>query len=279
MGISAELVGKTFEPTNTGWEATDTVLYALGVGATPAEELDFLYEGRGPKVLPTFAVIPGMRASSSGGITSLDIDMTKLLHGEQSVTLHREIPPEAKVTMQGRIAEVWDKGKAAVLGMESVAEDDQGPLFTTKSTIFVRDAGGFGGDRGPSASGRNQPPDRDPDHVITQQTRIEQGALYRLSGDRNPLHIDPEFAGMAGFDRPILHGLCTYGFAARAALGALCDWDPARFRSLEARFADVVFPGDTVITKIWRTGAEEAVLVVETDRRTNALTHAKVTFT
>lgn len=258
------------------WDSKDVMLYALGVGARPYDDLEFLFEGKGPKVLPTWAVIPGMRGMAV--TAGLDINPVMILHGEESITLHRELPAEATVKLTGKITEIWDKEKAAVIAAETEASDGDGPMFTARASIFVRGAGGFGGERGPSTKGVNEPPEREPDHVISDQTRIEQAAIYRLSGDRNPLHIDPEFGSAAGFDEPILHGLCTYGFVGRAILKALCGNDPARLRSFSTRFADVVFPGDTIITKIWETGSGEAIVSAETDRGKTVLAQAKATF-
>ena len=275
--ISSDLVGMTFEPVPFSWDAKDVMLYAVGVGAKPEGELEFVYEGKGPKVLPTYAVIPGM-FSMGGLVSNVDIDLTMLLHGEQSITLHREIPAEGKVRVTGRISEVWDKGKAAVIGSEGIVEDDQGPLFTTKATLFIRGAGGFGGERGPSTAGVNVPPERRPDHVIEDVTRMEQGAIYRLSGDRNPIHIDPDFARMAGFEKPFMHGLCTYGFVGRAILRALCGGDAARFGSFSARFADQVYFGDTIVTKIWVVGGGEAIVQAETQKGNVVLSQARATY-
>ncbi len=277
--ISSDLVGFTTDPTPMSWEDKDVLLYACGVGARPEEDLDFLYEGRGPKVLPTFAVVPGMlgMATILGG--GVDIDLMMVLHGEQSITLHREIPPRAKATVTGRISEVWDKQKAAVIGCEGVVADDDGALFTAKATIFVRGAGGFGGERGPSTAGRNEPPARAPDHVVTRETRPEQAAIYRLSGDRNPMHIDPGFATAAGFDGPFLHGLCTYGFVGRAILATLCGGDPARFRSFEARFADRVHCGDAITTKIWEVDRGAAIVQAEIQSGATVLSQALATYT
>jgi acyl dehydratase len=156
--------------------------------------------------------------------------------------------------------------------------DDEGPLFTTTSSLFVRGAGGFGGERGPSTEGKHAPPGREPDLVISYETRPEQAAIYRLSGDRNPIHIDPEFAKMAGFDAPFLHGLCTYGVVGRAILHGLCESEPARFKSFEARFADRVELGDTIITKLWRNGTGEAIVQAETQRGNVVLAQSKTTF-
>jgi acyl dehydratase len=276
LKISKELVGMTFEPTAFSWTWKDVILYALGVGAKPDADLDYLFEGKGPKVLPTFAVIPGMMGS--GGLSKFDINLAMLLHGEQGMTLHREIPPEGRVKLTGRVRELWDKGKAAVLGLESLAEDENGPMFTTRTALFIRGAGGFGGERGPSTAGLNAPPERQPDHVVEELTQPEQGAIYRLSGDYNPLHIDPEFAKMAGFERPIMHGLCTYGIAGRAILRALCGGEASRFNSFDARFADNVYYGDTIVTKMWRTGAGEAIVHAETQKGKAVLAQAKATY-
>ena len=275
--ISSDLVGLTFDPIPISWTSKDVMLYALGVGAKPEGELDYIYEGKGPKVLPTYGVIPGM-LSMSGLIANVEINLAMLLHGEQAITLHREIPPEGNVRVIGRISEVWDKGKAAVLGAEGTVEDDKGPICTTRATLFVRGAGGFGGERGPSTVGLNVAPDRKPDYVAEDVVRPEQGALYRLSGDRNPIHIDPDFAKMAGFEKPFLHGLCTYGFCGRAILSTVCGGDPARFKSFEGRFADLVQYGDTIVTKIWRSGAGEAIVQGETQKGNVVLSQAKATF-
>jgi len=275
--ISNDLVGLTFEPREVSWTAKDAMLYALGAGARPDDDLDFIYEGKGPKVLPTYAVIPG-GIGLGGMMGQVEMKLEMLLHGEQSIELYRPLPPEATVSVVGRISEVWDKGKAAVLGVESIASDADGELFKTHATLFVRGAGGFGGERGPSSAGINMPPDRDPDFVVEDITRPEQGAIYRLSGDRNPIHIDPDFAKLGGFEKPFVHGLCTYGFIGRAALKALCDNDPAKFKSFTGRFADQVYFGDTIVTKIWKTGAGETIVQGETQKGNVVLSQAKVTY-
>ncbi len=274
--IASDLVGLEFPPTTQTWTSKDTMLYALGVGARPADDLDFIYEGRGPKVLPTYAVIPGGTALS-GLMRSVEMRLEMLLHGEQSIELFRPLPPEATVQVTGRITEVWDKGKAAVLGVEGVARDADGELFRTHATLFVRGAGGFGGERGP-ASDQIATPDRAPDIVSSFETRPEQGAIYRLSGDRNPIHIDPAFAKMGGFEAPFMHGLCTYGIVGRAILRTLCGGDPSAFRSFSGRFADRVQFGDTIVTKIWRTSDGEAIVQGETADGRVVLSQARATF-
>jgi len=275
--ISSDLVGLTFAPVEFSWSSKDVMLYAVGVGAKPDGELEYVYEGKGPKVIPTYAVIPGM-FSMGGLVSNVEINLMMLLHGEQSIVLHRELPPEANVKITGRVAEVWDKGKAAVIGCEGLVEDDHGPLLTAKATLFIRGAGGFGGERGPSTTGKNDPPDRAPDHVVEDVTRPEQAAIYRLSGDRNPIHVDPDFAKMGGFEKPFLHGLCTYGFVGRAIVKGLCGGDPGRFKSLEARFADQVYLGDKIITKMWVTAPGEAIVQAETQNGNVVLSQAKATF-
>jgi acyl dehydratase len=275
--ISKDLVGRTFDPMPFEWKSKDVMLYALGVGAKPANELEYVFEGKGPKVLPTYAVIPGMM-SMGGLITNVEINLAMLLHGEQSITLHRELPPEASVKVIGKVGAVWDKGKAAVIETEGLVEDDKGPLVTTTATLFIRGAGDFGGERGPSTAGFNAPPERKPDHVITDHVQPEQGAIYRLSGDSNPIHIDPSFATMAGFEAPFLHGLCTYGIAGRAILASVCGGDPTRFVSFRARFAERVNYGDDVVTKLWVTGDGEAIVQAENQSGSVVLSQAKATF-
>ena len=202
--LSPDLVGIEFEPVSISWDEKDTMLYALGVGAKPATELDFLYEGRGPLVLPTYAVIPGMRALGNIG-QAVKLKIQRLLHGEQGVELLRPLPAKAEIVLNSRISEVWDKGKAGVIGVTAEGTDADGPLFRTHATLFYLGGGGFGGESGPSTKDKNIPPAREPDVVVEYQTTEEQGALYRLSGDRVALHIDPEFAHKAGYDKPFLH--------------------------------------------------------------------------
>ena len=255
-------------PIDWSWTSTDALLYALGVGAGAADptgsELEFTTEnstGVQQRVLPTFAVIGGMRAPVPAFGT---FDPAMLVHGEERIELHREIPPSGTARITGRVTAVYDKGSAAVVWMESAAVDvaDDQPLFTARHSVFIRGEGGFGGDRGPSAS-TDGPPAREPDHVVTYATRTDQALLYRLSGDRNPLHSDPAFAKLAGFDTPILHGLCTFGFTGRALLHTLCQSDPSRFRSMEARFTAPVFPGDDLTVRMWVVGDGEAVYRTE----------------
>lgn len=276
--LSTDLIGVEFEPINISWNEKDTMLYALGVGAKPAEELDFLYEGRGPLVLPTYAVIPGMRALGNIG-QAVKLKIQRLLHGEQGVELLRPLPASAEITLNSRISEVWDKGKAGVIGVTAEGSDADGPLFRTHATLFYIGGGGFGGESGPSSKDKNMPPAREPDFVVEHQTREEQGALYRLSGDRVALHIDPAFAQKAGYDQPFMHGLCTYGFVGRAILSGLCGGNPARFKSISGRFAERVQFEDKIITKMWITSPGEAVVQAENQDGVVVLSQASATFT
>jgi acyl dehydratase len=266
MPINPDAVGTTSEPARRSWDSADCLLYALGVGAgadDPLRELEFTTEnsnGIDQRVLPTMAVVLG---PLGGGSALRDIgtfNPAMLVHGEQGITLHREIPTSGTLESVSRITGIFDKGKGAVIATESNATLVEGgePLFDTRSSVFIRGEGGWGGDRGPSGP-QNVPPDRDPDSELTYQTRTDQALLYRLNGDRNPLHSDPTFAAMGGFDRPILHGLCTYGFTGRALLHLVCDGDPARFRSMDGRFSSPVMPGEALTVKVWGTGDGEGV--------------------
>jgi acyl dehydratase len=227
-------------------------LYALGVGAG-LDELSFTTEKQ-QQVLPTMAVVLGARgAVPLEKIGSFNPAM--LVHGEQAIELARPLPPDGTLKTTGKIVALYDKGKGAVVVSEAESVDAATGelLFRTRSSAFIRGEGGFGGDRGPSGPSYELPA-RKADHEITYQTRPDQALLYRLSGDRNPLHSDPEFAKLAGFPRPILHGLCTYGFTGRALVHALCGGDPARFKGMEGRFSKPVYPGEALTIKMWVDG-------------------------
>ena len=264
MTINPDAVGTETEALERSWDSKDCLLYALGVGAGVQDptgaELEFTTEntkGVTQRVLPSMAVVLQAGGLNIGALGSPD--RTKMLHGSQGFTLHREIPVEGLLRTRGKITGIWDKGAAAVVDMESetVLADSGEPLFTNRSSLFFRGEGGWGGERGPSAA-KQGAPGREPDATITYATRPDQALLYRLNGDRNPLHSDPDFASQGGFPAPILHGLCTYGFTGRALLHGLCDGDPARFGSMDARFASPVMPGETLTVKMWRTDSGEA---------------------
>lgn len=272
MSPDLSTVGQRTEVFRYSYDFHQTILYALGVGAQ-ADELDYLYEGRGPKVLPTFAVVPSFRALFQV-VGALGASPMSILHGEQTIRVGRPIPPQGELITQAEVTGVFDKGKGALVVVVARTTDGGGePLFENEFSLFVRGEGGFGGPRGPEARAA-EPPDRAPDFAQTQATAPEQAALYRLSGDLNPLHIAPEAARIASFDRPILHGLCTYGFAGRALVAGACGGDPARLRSFAARFSGVVFPGDTLTTSGWQVQPGQWFVQVKTQEDKVVLSHA-----
>ena len=261
MPINPDAVGNETDPVTATWDSKDALLYAVGIGAGTGE-LPFTTEntaGVDQQVFPTFAVVIGWgRGGGMPGIGTFNPAL--LVHGQQAITLHKPFAIAGSVTMRSKIAAIHDKGKAAVVVTETNATDDAdgSPYFSARASVFIRGEGGWGGDRGPSGP-QNVPPDRAPDHQVTYQTSPDQALTYRLSGDRNPLHSDPQFAAMGGFDRPILHGLCSYGFTGRALLHTLAGSDPARFTHMEARFASPVLPGEALTVSMWDNGGGEAL--------------------
>jgi acyl dehydratase len=261
--MNLDAVGSKSEPSRRSWTSTDCLLYALGVGAGALDptgyELEFSTENSAEvpqQVLPTFATIVGLGGAGRSSLGTFDPAM--LVHGEQSIEMHGVIPPDGAVTTTSTVAGIYDKGSGALVVIESDSVDAAtgAPCFSSRSALFIRGEGGFGGDRGPSSSGAA--PEGEADEVVSYPTRTDQALLYRLSGDRNPLHSDPVFAKRAGFDRPILHGLCTYGFTGRALLHTLCGSDPKRFGSMHARFSRPTFPGDTLTVSMWVREGEAA---------------------
>ncbi|MFF3401619.1 MaoC/PaaZ C-terminal domain-containing protein [Streptomyces sp. NPDC002659] len=251
------------------WDRKDVLLYHLGLGAgvpaTDPAELRYTLESK-LHVLPSFATVAGGRLGVVAGLggPGLDIDPTSVLHGGQNIRLHRPLPVEGKAVSTSRVAAVYDKGKAAVLVLRTEAADDDGPLWTSDAQIFVRGEGGFGGERGPSV--RLEQPQREPDNTVDRGIREDQALLYRLSGDFNPLHADPEFAALAGFDRPILHGLCTYGMTLKAVVDTVLGGDVGRVRSYTTRFVGVVFPGETLRIRMWQQDSKVQVSVTAVER-------------
>lgn len=255
MPVDMSVVGRVLPPHKVTWTATQAIIYALGVGAgavDPTEELAFTTEnteGVPQQVLPTFAAVLGSEAPRpSYG----DIDRRMTVHAEQGMVFHRALSPEGEGELVRSVRAIYDKGSGALVVMRAELRDGSGALLAEIDTsAFIRGEGNFGGERGPKSSW--EAPDRSPDIVVEQQTRIDQPLLYRLSGDRNPLHSDPKFAAAGGWPRPILHGMCTYGFVGRAVL-AQVDHDPARLKSLKVRFSSPVLPGDLLRTTMWRDG-------------------------
>jgi acyl dehydratase len=282
MPLNHDAVGRTFGPNETSWTSKDALLYALGVGAgqeDPLAELEFTTEnshGVEQRVLPTFGVIV---VQHGGPRQSLgDFNRAMLVHAEQALTLHRPLPVEGRASITSKLLGIYDKGSGALVVSESTATDVESgePLLSTTSSAFIRGEGGFGGDRGPSATWER--PDREPDQTASAQTRTDQALLYRLSGDRNPLHSDPAFAARAGFPRPILHGLGTYGVTGRLLLHALCGSDPARFRSMRGRFSRPVLPGACLTVSIWVEGEGAARFQTTDDDGQVVIDHGEVTY-
>ncbi|MCW5731240.1 MAG: MaoC family dehydratase N-terminal domain-containing protein [Alphaproteobacteria bacterium] len=239
------------------YRAKDTILYALGLGLghDPMDEkqLRFVYED-GLKALPTLAVVLGypgfwLKNPETGA------DWRRVLHGEQGLVLHRPLPAEGTVIGRARVIEIFDKGKekgALMYSTREVFDKASGDLLCTlNSTTFMRGDGGFGGPGGPTRD-PHPLPERPADLSLDLPTLAQAALIYRLSGDYNPLHADPKVARSAGFDRPILHGLCTYGIAGHALLRLLCDYEPARLRRMDCRFSSPVYPGETIRTEVWR---------------------------
>jgi len=267
--LSAEL-----EPIEFSWSAGDVQLYhlTLGAGADPLDPRELRYlSDTDPRVLPTFSSVAAtfhLTEPPAVRFPGVDIELSRVLHGSEAVTVPGPLPAGGTARAATRFTDIWDKGSAAVLVSETTVTDvDGNPLWSTRRSIFARGEGGFGGDRGPSAS--TSPPDRAPDVEVDIPVLPQQALLYRMCGDRNPLHSDPGFAAAAGFPRPILHGLCTYGMTCKALVDAVLDADPGRVASYGARFAGVVFPGETLRASVWRDG-EEYVGVVTAPERDNA---------
>lgn len=266
----------------SAWGPDDVILYHLAIGAgvppTDARELAYTYE-KDLKVLPSFAVVAGGRSARTTArgfeIPGIEYDRAQLLHGEQDLELHRPLPTAAKTRTSARVKGVFDKGKAALVILEFATSNKHGPLYTMRNSVFIRGEGGFGGPAGPKAG--NVPPERAPDGLVESRTLPQQALLYRLCGDKNPLHADPEFAKRAGFDRPIIHGLCSYGIACKAVVDAALDGDVSRVSRYQARFAGVAFPGETYLTSWWKEGEQLLLSVRSKERDTPIITHAAIT--
>ena len=264
MPINPDAAGSIGEPSEFSWTSKDSLLYALGVGAGSSDptgfELEFTTEnsnGITQTALPTQVVVMGGGRTPGFG----DFNPMFLLHAEQRITLHQPLPAEGTAVATGKVGEIYDKGKAALVYLETdVTDADGNPMWSTRAGLFISGEGGWGGDRGPSNTW--ELPDRDADQVVSYPTRTDQALLYRLNGDRNPLHSDPTFAAGAGFDTPILHGLCTYGFTGRALLHAVCDSDPDRFAGLGGRFKSPVVPGEILDIHAWEVDGPDGDTVL-----------------
>ena len=256
----AKAIGADLPEVSFAWTSSDVLLYhlAIGAGSAPGSQTDagalrFTLDNDALQVLPSFGVVaPSFHETDPPGLDlpGCDINLAQVLHGSQAITMHRPIPTAGEATLRTRITDVWDKGKAAVIVQQGDAVDASGDaIWTVTSTIFVRGEGGWGGDRGPSTA--VEIPDRAPTTTTSYHVTPQQALLYRLCGDRNPLHADPAFAAKAGFPAPILHGLCTWGITMREATDALLGGDAAAVGEFSARFAGVVFPGDQLDIALW----------------------------
>ena len=264
--LGAELPSQEFS-----WTASDVALYALGVGAAgdPMDTtgLEYIHD-TAPKVLPSFATVAAtMNVTEAPRVSfpGVEIDLAKVVHGSQSVRLHRPIPADGTATTTTKIAEIQDKGSAAVIIQESETVSADGEkLWTARSGIFARGEGGFGGERGTSE--KVEYPEREADHTIEVATLPQQALIYRLCGDRNPLHSDPAFAEAAGFPRPILHGLCSYGLVLRAVVDEVLGGDVEKVRGYGVTFGGIFFPGETMRIRVWEEGTQLLVATTVVER-------------
>jgi acyl dehydratase len=271
MALDLSLVDKPTDPVTFTYDAKDTILYALGVGAKK-DELDWLYEGRGPKVLPSFAVVP-MFQPMLDCVVKTGGDLSMVVHGSQRVRLHAALAPAGTLTTVARTAGIYDLRKFAIVLIDTEIRAGETLVAETRSQIIIRGAGGFGGEPPPKEPKFAEiPKDREPDFRIEEATSLEQALLYRLSGDRNPLHADPEFAAKVGFEQgPILHGLCTFGYMIRHAAKGGCGGDASRLTAFEAQFRKPVWPGDTLVTEGWKLDDGKLALQVKVKERDEAV--------
>jgi len=262
------------------WGPDNIILYHLGLGAgvpaTDANELEYTYE-KNLKVLPSYGVIPVFGAMGNlGNVEGLEFNFAMLLHGEQDIEIHRPLPTAATVESSGKVAGLYDKGKACLCVLEMETREKGGePLFTNRFSLFLRGEGGFGGESGPKAG--NQPPERKPDGVVERTLLPQQALLYRLSGDKNPLHADPDFAKMAGFDKPIIHGLCSYGVVCKAIVDEVLGGDVSKVARYQARFAGVGFPGETYEISYWKEGDQILVNAMSKERGAPIISNCALT--
>ncbi|GAB3295140.1 enoyl-CoA hydratase [Epidermidibacterium keratini] len=282
MSLNHDLVGKPSEPVTKSWTSTETLLYALGIGYGHDDQLTGLQfttentDGIEQVVAPTYGVI--MTHGAGPGRSLGDFDRAMLVHGEQGLRIHRRIPAAGTAQIVSTITDIFDKGSAAIVRSESTATDSEtgAPLVTTTSSVFIRGEGGFGGESGPKATW--QAPDREPDWSGTARTWPGQALLYRLNGDRNPLHADPAFAARGGFEKPILHGLCTYGVSARVLLDAPFAGDAGNLREFSGRFSSPVIPGDELTVRAWQSDDDEILFQTVGAQQKTVIDHGRARF-
>lgn len=258
VAIGADLGARTFS-----WTESDVLLYHLGIGAgaragdnLSADALRYTLDNAALQVLPSFGVVaPTFHETDPPplDLPGCDINLAQVVHGAQSISVSGPLPTSGTATIRTTLTDIWDKGKAAVIWQEGVATSDTTgeELWRVRSSIFVKGEGGWGGDRGSSTS--VEVPERDADHLSSYTVTPQQALLYRLCGDRNPLHADPDFAKAAGFPAPILHGLCSWGIVLRELTDGLLGGDASKVGGFTGRFSGVVFPGETIRVAGWRT--------------------------
>ncbi|MCZ6532755.1 MAG: MaoC/PaaZ C-terminal domain-containing protein [SAR324 cluster bacterium] len=275
-----QALGALISQDTNSWGPDQVILYHLGLGAgvppMDENELAYTYE-KGLKVLPSFGVIASyISGNNLQKVPGISYNPALLLHGEQDLEIHGPIPTAGTVTNTAHVKDIFDKGKAALVWRETVSKDAAGKLlFTSRSAAFIRGEGGFGGEPGPKPG--NLPPERAPDHVVESTVMPQQALIYRLSGDKNPLHAEPAFAKEGGFDQPILHGLCTYGMACKAVVDHALGGDTTRVARYQVRFSGVVFPGETLVTSMWEEGNQILITASVKERESPALTNAAIT--
>lgn len=257
----AAAIGYKFPSFSTSYTELESIMYALGVGASVKnpKDLKFVYEGSADfSCLPTFGVIVAQKSMMSGGLADvpgLSFNFAKALHGEQYLELYKPLPRSGELKCEAVIADILDKGSGIVIVMDVYSYSGKELICYNQFSLFVVGSGGFGGKRtSEKLKAAVAVPRRPPDAVLRDATSLNQAALYRLSGDWNPLHIDPSFASIAGFEKPILHGLCTFGFSGRHVLQQFADNDVSRFKAIKVRFAKPVYPGQTLQTEMWKEG-------------------------
>jgi acyl dehydratase len=272
MPLVTTIIDKPSSPASHPYTWKDTVLYALGIGAK-LDELDYLFEGRGPKVYPSFAVVPSF-APMLELVQKTGADLAMIVHGTQRVRVHAPIPPQGTFRTTAKIRGIYDLRRLASIVVDTETQDDGGKrIFETSWSILVRGAGGFGGDPPPKEDvGISVPKDRPGDFKIEEATTKEQALLYRLSGDLNPLHADPQFAASVGFEQgPILHGLCTYGHMVRHVVKGACGGDASKLTAFEAQFRKPVWPGETLVTEGWKVAEGKIALSMRVKERDEAV--------
>jgi len=282
----AKALAATHKPVITSYRENDVILYNLGIGTglrpdnpISRKNLNYLYE-KNLKVLPSYGVIPvfPMIEDTVMNTDGIDIAFNKVLHGEQAIVMHRPMPKRATLVHQASIPAIYDKGKAAVIILKvETKEKDGDPICTNTFTVFARGAGGFGGERGPEFTNAKSE-ELTWDFEFESVSSFRQPLLYRLTGDMNPLHVDPEAAKKAGFPKPILHGLSTFGMACKAVIDHVLDGDVKRVTGFGTRFSGIFFPGDTLVTRVWKQDGRLSISSHSKETRDQVLSNGWMTY-